>query len=91
MGRLLDITLIESDEIGTIGVGEATIPPMRTFHRLLGIDEREFMRATEATFKLGIQFENWGQKGDTYIHSFGKTGQETWLCDFHHFGCEPRS
>lgn len=85
MGRLLDITLIESDEIGTIGVGEATIPPMRTFHRLLGIDEREFMRATEATFKLGIQFENWGQKGDTYIHSFGKTGQETWLCDFHHF------
>lgn len=85
MGRLLDITLIESDEIGTIGVGEATIPPMRTFHRLLGIDEREFMRATEATFKLGIQFENWGHKGDTYIHSFGKTGQETWLCDFHHF------
>lgn len=85
LGRLLDITLIESEEIGTIGVGEATIPPMRTFHKLLGLDEREFMRATEATFKLGIKFENWGQKGDTYIHSFGKTGQETWLCDFHHF------
>ena len=85
LGELLDITLIESDEIGTIGVGEATIPPMRTFHRLLGIDEQEFMRATEATFKLGILFENWGQRGDSYIHSFGKTGKETWLGDFHHF------
>lgn len=85
LGELLDITLIESDEIGTIGVGEATIPPMRTFHKLLGIDEQEFMRATEATFKLGILFENWGQRGDSYIHSFGKTGKETWLADFHHF------
>jgi tryptophan halogenase len=85
LGVLLDITLIESDEIGTIGVGEATIPPMRTFHKLLGIDEQEFMRATEATFKLGILFENWGQQGDRYIHSFGKTGKETWLGDFHHF------
>jgi tryptophan halogenase len=85
LGALLDITLIESDEIGTIGVGEATIPPMRTFHKLLGIDEQEFMRATEATFKLGILFENWGQRGDSYIHSFGKTGKETWLVDFHHF------
>jgi tryptophan halogenase len=82
---LLSITLVESDEIGTIGVGEATIPPMRTFHKLLEIDEQEFMRATEATFKLGIMFENWGERGDKYIHSFGKTGQETWLGDFHHF------
>lgn len=81
----LDIILVESEEIGTIGVGEATIPPMTTFHRFLRIDEQEFMRATEATFKLGIQFENWGKIGDNYIHSFGKTGEETWLAGFVHF------
>lgn len=85
LGEILDITLVESDEIGTVGVGEATIPPMRVFHRLLRIDEQEFMRATEATFKLGIQFEGWGRPDETYIHSFGKNGKETWLCDFHHF------
>ncbi len=90
-GELLDITLIESDEIGTVGVGEATIPPIRVFHKLLGIDEQEFMRATNATFKVGISFENWGQKGDRYIHSFGKTGKETWLGDFHHFWLRSRA
>ncbi|MES2676205.1 MAG: tryptophan halogenase family protein [Pseudomonadota bacterium] len=90
LGALLHISLIESDEIGTVGVGEATIPPMRTFHKLMGVDEQEFMRATEATFKLGIEFENWGKPGDNYIHSFGKTGKETWLCEFHHFWLRAR-
>lgn len=85
MGEILEIVLVESDEIGTVGVGEASIPPMRTFHKLLKIDEQEFMRATSATFKLGISFENWGEIGQKYIHSFGKTGRETWLADFHHF------
>lgn len=85
MGKMLDITLVESDDIGTIGVGEASIPPMRVFHKLLGIDEQAFMRATNATFKLGISFENWGLKGDKYIHSFGTTGQESYLAGFHHF------
>jgi len=85
LGKVLDITLIESDEIGTIGVGEATIPPIRVFHKLLQIDEQEFMRATAATFKLGILFENWGQKGDRYIHSFGRNGKPTWMCEFHNF------
>lgn len=85
MGELLDITLVESLEIGTIGVGEATIPPMRTFHRLLGINEQEFMKATNATFKLGIQFENWRQIGDKYLHSFGVTGKQTLITDFIHF------
>ena len=85
LGKLLDITLIESDEIGTIGVGEATIPPIRVFHKLLQIDEQEFMRATAATFKLGIAFENWGLKGDRYIHSFGRNGKPTWMCEFHNF------
>lgn len=85
MAELLDITLIESQEIGTVGVGEATIPPMRTFHRLIGINEQEFMRATNATFKLGIQFENWKKIGDKYVHSFGVTGKQTLITDFIHF------
>lgn len=90
LGPLLEIVLIESDEIGTIGVGEATIPTAQTFHRLMDIDERDFMRATNATFKLGISFENWGQVGDRYIHSFGQIGKGVWMGDFHHFwlqGC----
>lgn len=85
MGEILDITLVESREIGTIGVGEATIPPMRTFHRLLGVNEQEFMRATNATFKLGIQFENWKKIGEKYFHSFGVTGKQTLITDFIHF------
>lgn len=91
MGELLDITLVESQEIGTIGVGEATIPPMRTFHRLLGINEQEFMRATNATFKLGIQFENWKKIGDSYLHSFGVTGKQTLITDFIHFWLRGRT
>jgi tryptophan halogenase len=90
LGRILDITLIESDEIGTIGVGEATIPPIRVFHKLLQIDEQEFMRATAATFKLGIWFENWGRKGDRYVHSFGRNGKPTWMCEFHNFWLRSR-
>ncbi len=82
---LLEIVLIESEEIGTIGVGESTIPPIRTFHRLLGIGEQDFMRATAATFKLGISFEGWRTGTDHYIHPFGITGKSTWACDFHHF------
>lgn len=85
MGELLNITLIESSAIGTIGVGEATIPTSRTFHKIIGIDEQELMRATNATFKLGIQFENWRNLGDKYFHSFGATGQESWQAGFQHF------
>lgn len=85
IGKNLHITLVESDDIATVGVGEATIPPIRTLHKLLGIDEKQFIQATNATFKLGIQFENWGQQNDSYIHSFGVTGRECWAGEFHHF------
>jgi len=85
LGPLLEITLVESEDIGTVGVGESTIPTARTFNALLGIDEAEFMRATQATFKLGISFEHWGEIGDRYIHSFGQVGKSTWMGGFHHF------
>jgi len=84
-GTLLDITLVESEEIGTVGVGEATFPSIQSFHRLLELDEREFMRASKATFKLAISFENWGGLGDRYLHAFGTIGRSTWMGDFQHF------
>ncbi|MBN8430390.1 tryptophan 7-halogenase [Microbulbifer salipaludis] len=85
MGRQLDITLVESESIGTIGVGEATIPTLVFFHRLLEIDEAEFLRETHGTYKLGIQFENWRDMGKDYIHAFGVTGRDCWACGFQHF------
>lgn len=91
LGGLLDITLVESDAIGTVGVGESTIPTARTFVALLGLDEREFMRETGATFKLGILFENWGEVGDRYIHSFGQVGKSTLMAHFHHMWMEARA
>jgi len=78
------ICLVESEQIGTLGVGEATIPHIRQFNAMLGIDENEFMRATQATYKLGIQFENWGALDDSYIHPFGSSGQPINGIDFHH-------
>ncbi|UTF60303.1 tryptophan halogenase family protein [Gilvimarinus sp. DA14] len=90
LGDMLDITLVESDAIATVGVGEASIPTMPTFHRLLRIDEQEFMRASNATFKLGISFENWRSLGHKYVHSFGETGKDTWVADFHHFWLRAR-
>lgn len=85
LGKFAQITLVESDAIGTIGVGESTIPPIRTFNNLLGIDEAEFMRKTHATFKLGIEFDNWARVGDRYFHSFGITGKDHWSAGFQHF------
>ncbi|MGU3316203.1 tryptophan halogenase family protein [Sphingomonas sp. M6A6_1c] len=85
MGRAAAVTLVESDAIGTVGVGESTIPPLITFNRLLGINEADFMRATQATFKLGIAFDGWKQAGDSYFHSFGLTGTDHWAAGFQHY------
>jgi len=90
LGKVLEIKLIESDEIGTVGVGEATIPTLVTFHRLLEINEQEFMAATQATFKLGIGFENWRNRNENYIHSFGLTGKDHWTAGFQHFWLKGR-
>lgn len=81
----VNVKLIESDEIGTVGVGEATIPTMLAFHKLIGISEIEMMRATHATFKLGVNFKNWGEIGENYIHSFGQVGRIFWGGEFQHF------
>ena len=91
LGPALEIVLVESDDIGTVGVGEATIPTQRTFHSHLGIREVDFMKATGATFKLGIEFENWRRVGDRYIHSFGKLGRDTWVAPFHHLWLHARA
>ena len=77
------VTLVESEEIGTIGVGEATIPPLIAFNGLLGINEDEFVRATQATFKLGIEFVNWGRIGQRYVHPFGDLGRDLQGIPFH--------
>jgi tryptophan halogenase len=90
LGKILDIKLIESDEIGTVGVGEATIPTLLNFHSLLEINEQEFMAATQATFKLGISFENWRARKEDYIHSFGLTGIDHWTAGFQHFWMKGR-
>ncbi len=79
------ITLVESDAIGTVGVGEATIPQINVFNRMLGIDEDEFVRRTKGSFKLGIQFVDWGRIGDRYVHGFGTIGHEYRGLPFHQY------
>jgi tryptophan halogenase len=90
LGKQIDIRLVESEEIGTVGVGEATIPTLHILHEILDLDEKEFIRATQATFKLGIQFDNWRNVGEHYFHSFGRTGKGHWTAGFHHFWLEGR-
>ncbi|MEX0343223.1 MAG: tryptophan halogenase family protein [Erythrobacter sp.] len=82
-GRQVEITVVESEQIGTVGVGEATIPPFVEFNQALEIDEREFLAEVQGTFKLGIQFVNWGQVGESYIHPFGAYGYDIGGINFH--------
>src|SRR3984885_15284694 len=72
--RQCSVQLVESDDIGIIGVGEATIPTIHWFNQIIGVDEKEFMRETKATFKLGIEFQNWGKPDHAYFHPFGRYG-----------------
>ncbi|MEP3890753.1 MAG: tryptophan halogenase family protein [Hellea sp.] len=85
VGSVAEIVLIESEAIGTVGVGEATIPQIQRFNGMLGIDEAEFMRECRATFKLGIEFNNWGHIGESYLHTFGYSGIDLNHLDFHHY------
>ncbi|MEZ5920048.1 MAG: tryptophan halogenase family protein [Parvularculaceae bacterium] len=89
-GRHVKITLLESEEIGTVGVGEATIPQLHNINRFLGFDENEFVAATKASFKLGIQFNDWRGRGDSYIHAFGDIGMPLGFAPFHHYWLRAR-
>ena len=86
LARDVAVELVESDAIGIVGVGEATIPPMQKFNRFVKLDERAFMAATQGSFKLGIEFHNWGRVGDRYLHQFGAAGREIdALVPLHHW------
>ncbi|MDX1570332.1 MAG: tryptophan halogenase family protein [Xanthomonadales bacterium] len=85
LGPLIKIRLVESDAIGTVGVGEATIPQIKLLLHVLGLDENQFLREVNGTIKLGIQFNDWGRIGDSYMHAFGGIGQSLGMLGFYHY------
>ncbi len=90
-GRMAEIELVESDDIGTIGVGESTVPPFLELLAKLGVNEQEFIRETQASFKLGIQFEDWTEKGESYFHPFGAIGAQVDISDFYQVWLKARA
>ena len=85
------VTLVESDAIGTVGVGEATIPQIHLFNSALGLDEAEFVRETKGSFKLGIEFDGWLRQGESYMHAFGAIGRGVGLLPFQHYWARGRA
>ena len=85
LGGAVEVELVESESIGIVGVGEATIPPIQHVNAVLGLDEAEFLRETKSTVKLAIRFENWRVQGEQYYHTFGAPGKSQAFCHFHHF------
>jgi tryptophan 7-halogenase len=90
LAAAVDIELVESETIGTVGVGEATIPPIRLLNNVLGINEAEFLRETKASIKLAIKFENWRVPGESYFHTFGAPGKSLAFCQFHNLWLRAR-
>lgn len=90
LGRECVVRLIESEEIGTVGVGEATVPHLKLFNQVLEIDEIEFIKAVKGTFKLGIEFVDWARIGDRYVHGFGTIGHDYGLLPFHQYWIKAR-
>ncbi|RYY47803.1 MAG: tryptophan 7-halogenase [Sphingomonadales bacterium] len=91
LSHACEVRLIESEDIGIVGVGEATLPHLRAFVRMLGIDEAEFMAVTHATYKLGIQFRDFGRLGHAYLHPFGNFGRPLSGVAFHHYWLRMRA
>src|ERR1700730_17219140 len=85
LGQAYSVRLLESEEIGTVGVGGSAVPHLKLFNRVLEIDEIDFVKRTQGTFKLGIQFVDWGALGDRYFHSFGTIGHDYGLLPFHQY------
>ena len=90
MGQTVDLTLVESEMIGTVGVGEATIPPIKTLNQTMGLNEVEFVRRTQGTFKLGIQFNDWAKVGHSYFHQFGPHGVQFDYSPLHQYWLKSR-